>query len=338
MNLQDHLGSHNIIPLFYATEHNSIKTLKHLLRTGVNIRTKNRLGQTALHFAPKNGDATIKYLIRKGLDVSLTDNNGRHAGHIASMNGASDALKALIQAGINLNASDRQGYTPLMYAAHSGYKYTLNLLIKAGANVFKTAPSGKNLVHIIAERGHTLLLDTLVYHGLNLNTAYNDKKPLDIAKKAEHERFVTALKGFKNKNQATLLSDSIQQGHLQVVDTQLQNGAYLHRKNEHGLNHLQLAASLGQQSTIEQLLQKDIKINEQDSHGKTALHYATENNHPSAVLTLLKNGANPKIKANGIKATGLSENQSITNMLTEYEKKFLSVQDKAEQLLKSIFK
>jgi serine/threonine-protein phosphatase 6 regulatory ankyrin repeat subunit B len=80
-------------------------------------------------------------------------------------------------------------------------------------------------------------------------------------------------------------------GHLEIVQWLLQNGAALAEKNENGDTALLCAALNGHLEIVQWLLQNGVALAEKDEDGDTALLCAALNGHLEMVQWLLQNGA-----------------------------------------------
>jgi ankyrin repeat protein len=108
-----------------------------------------------------------------------------------------------------------------------------------------------------------------------------------------------------------LLKQMIQEGKLTVTD-----------KNKQGMDPLMFAVDCEfSGDLVEYLIKAGCSVNAQDQTGRTALHYACDLENSEIVDSLLRNGADPRIKDN----TGLSpldeatENEEIFDLLKEKE-------------------
>jgi len=89
----------------------------------------------------------------------------------------------------------------------------------------------------------------------------------------------------------------------------------------YNINNLIEASKKGDKELIKKILKAGIDINSQDELGFTALHEVTELGYSDLFWFLIKNGANPNIKAEHnfslLHAAGLGGNESILKYLLE---------------------
>ena len=127
----------------------------------------------------------------------------------------------------------------------------------------------------------------------------------------------------QDKYGETALHLAAANGHLNIVNTLLDNGSDINAQNKHGETALHLAAANGHLNIVNTLLDNGSDINAQNKHGDTALHLATANEHLDVVNTLLNNEA--KVDAQNLYGqTALywaeeNENPDILQVLLDYK-------------------
>jgi len=94
------------------------------------------------------------------------------------------------------------------------------------------------------------------------------------------------------------LFNAAQQGYAQMVKILLKTGIDINQQDSLGFTALHWAAYNGHQVVVESLLAHDADLNIVDNSGKTALHWAALNGHLAVVESLLAHGANPNIADN----------------------------------------
>jgi ankyrin repeat protein len=125
-----------------------------------------------------------------------------------------------------------------------------------------------------------------------------------------------------NESSQTPLMIASGNGHADIVDFLLQNGANVNAVNRSGETALIRIAQNSiinkdvQLTIVEQLILAGSTINAQEKYGKTALILATESDSPKTVRKLLENGADISIKDDN-EDTAL--NIAISNKMTEIE-------------------
>ena len=110
-----------------------------------------------------------------------------------------------------------------------------------------------------------------------------------------------------NKKNETVLDEACSQRRLELVKYLIENGADVNTKDDECKNLLHYAIdvsnkiendhSVKTKEIIQEILKKDIKINETDQSNRTPLHLACKYGDPEIVQMLVKKGAD--INANG---------------------------------------
>lgn len=135
--------------LFKAVkEKNSVK-IRCLINNGVDVKSKDEDGWTALMYAVDDKDKAIsRLLIELGADVNIRNDEGQPALMNAIFINAIEIAKILIKNGADFNILDNAGQTPLMIAALSNVKEIGELLILEGADINVKDESGRDAIYI----------------------------------------------------------------------------------------------------------------------------------------------------------------------------------------------
>jgi len=111
---------------------------------------KESVGGEELISAAKSGDVKeVERLIRSGVDLDSRDDGGWTALMCASYKNWGEIVKLLIEAGANLNMGNSWGKTALMWASYWNWVEVVKLLIEAGANL-NIRDNGGNTALILA--------------------------------------------------------------------------------------------------------------------------------------------------------------------------------------------
>ncbi|MBW7858494.1 MAG: ankyrin repeat domain-containing protein [Leptonema sp. (in: Bacteria)] len=122
--------------LVHAAQNNNFELVDRLLEAGADINSKNRQGQTVLHFAAFWGPySLVKRYVELGAKVDVADMNGQTPIMLVYEFGSMRALQLLIDKGANVNKADKWGRTALMEAARADRLTAIKILLKAGANI-----------------------------------------------------------------------------------------------------------------------------------------------------------------------------------------------------------
>ncbi|WP_353288553.1 ankyrin repeat domain-containing protein [Wolbachia endosymbiont (group A) of Pogonocherus hispidulus] len=146
VNATDGMGS----PLHYAAKHGKTEVIELLLENKADINMQNRLGETPLHWAARDGAVEAGRLLSKkdGIKIDLEDRNGLTPLHYSiidkHMDRTGDLAKILLEKGADPNFKNNWGCTPFYYAVNSyndSYSQPevdielVKLLLEKGANV-----------------------------------------------------------------------------------------------------------------------------------------------------------------------------------------------------------
>lgn len=110
--------------------------LSFLIHRGLNPRTKDHEGRTALMYAAENGNVPMaEFLLRRGVNVNARDRYGITALGRAALRQKAEAVKFLLTQGADANAVSNFGCSVLSRAIQGGDATTVQALLDAGAKV-----------------------------------------------------------------------------------------------------------------------------------------------------------------------------------------------------------
>jgi len=122
--------------LIHACEENDLKTVRKLLREGVDINATDKYGNTALQYAVGgyNNDIAKELLKFEGIDVNIMNNSG-YTVLMSSCNIDNiECFKELIKnKSIDYNIRRNDGYTALIFAVRWGRIEIIKELLKIDA-------------------------------------------------------------------------------------------------------------------------------------------------------------------------------------------------------------
>ncbi|KAL8952932.1 MAG: hypothetical protein Q9222_001191 [Ikaeria aurantiellina] len=143
--------------LFLSIEKQSKETVEALLAIGVDVDSRDDLGQTALHRATRRkSEDVMKLLLRNGANVDRKDDD-YHVGilrilldagadpstrgqqgvselYTAAKDGDVEIVKYMLESGTDPSIQTMYGWAPLRWAASYGYIGCVRLLLEAGAD------------------------------------------------------------------------------------------------------------------------------------------------------------------------------------------------------------
>lgn len=144
-----------------ATGGSGKEVVKELLSRGVDIESKNSIGETPLHVAVtcaygiggRNTDM-VDFLLENGANINAGDNGGNTAIHKVIRSHAGACLfwaRALIEKGAHVNARNLAGETPLMLACKRGHLRLVTYLLSVGATLNARSVTGKTALMFACE-------------------------------------------------------------------------------------------------------------------------------------------------------------------------------------------
>ena len=182
---------------------------------------------------------------------------------------------------------------PLYHAAMFGLRdLAEHLITEHPEHVNATGGKQETPMHAATSAGHANIISLLIEHGADIEARWGEygRTPLHCA--AWH-------------------------GRLEVGQCLLDHGADINVGDQWGFTPLMLA---GHVEFARMLLERGAVIDAQnDSSGKTALHYAVQNTYTQAVRLLLEHSADVNVCDNkGQTASQLTTDQEIVELLSKY--------------------
>ncbi|XP_075854879.1 nuclear factor NF-kappa-B p105 subunit isoform X2 [Microcebus murinus] len=150
-------------PLHLAVLTKQEEVVEDLLRAGADLSLLDRLGNSVLHLAAKEGHETVLSILLKHKKAALLINHpngeGLSAIHLAMVSNSLPCLLLLLAAGADVNAQEQKsGRTALHLAVeHDNISLAGCLLLEGDAHVDSTTYDGTTPLHIAAGRGSTRL-------------------------------------------------------------------------------------------------------------------------------------------------------------------------------------
>ncbi|KAL9055459.1 MAG: hypothetical protein Q9162_003557 [Coniocarpon cinnabarinum] len=289
--------------------------------SGTNINEdENARGSIESEVASRGANAGSSEASRQSLDNLEPDDDMAHSDSIDSPkdgeDGRSDAnadlstmfmsalrrgemffVDTLLDKGADVNARDRHGETGLYAASAFGDTSMVRLLLERGADVNAQGGQCGNALHAASREGYKEIVQILVDHGADVNAQsghYSNTLPADGSNEytqalLEHGVDVTAQGG----HHGTALQAASRNGHKEVVQILLDNGAHVGTQQD-GPNSfaLEAASIAGHKEIVEILLDRDTTVNPGESRDyRTALEAASMGGHADIIQTLLDHGA-----------------------------------------------
>lgn len=250
--------------LVEASFHGDAPKVKHLLKQGANVDSRDRSGQAGLVHAARQGHLqVVKVLLANKADVHATDRHGVTSLTMASAMGHGDIVRLLLSKGADVNAKDKSGSTALMQASAQDKREVARILLEHGADVN-------------VEDRHKM-------------TA------LRWARTPEMKRLLVKHGGVEPYNEPTRLNKRLisacRNGAIERVKNLLAKGADINGKDNKGKTPLMGACFWRKEEAVKFLLENGADVNIQDNEGMTALLWVCHRKRPEIVKLLLDAGA-----------------------------------------------
>jgi len=172
----------SISPLLIAYFYNYVKIIELLINYGADINIKNINHENLLiclsYGGLDNYIKSVKSLIKNNIDIYSKDKDGNTALHIicTKYNGYEKChLEYLLNQGLNANERNNKGNTPLMELSyHSVIDIGIPVLINYGANVNLVNNKGESSFLIACKKGKYKIASRLYEYGANPFIKDND--------------------------------------------------------------------------------------------------------------------------------------------------------------------
>ncbi len=355
----DHMNYSGNTPLMIAASNGHKEVVELLLAKGADFTIKNATNETALELAKtqeikeilekafltlgliiaiKNNDLNAAtQFIAKGVYINLTNRDKETPLIHAAKYGRKGMTELLLNNGALINAADFLGNTPLMIAARNGDKEIVKLLLEKGANFTVKNADNKTASDLAKTQEIKEILERFTYpYSFVLFNAIRSNDLKFVAESIEQGADVNFITQSKN----TPLMLAAQNGHKEIVELLLKNGAKLAAKNADN----KTASDLAKTQEIKEMLEKAtqtaklliaVKINNLqaanesikqgadvnaiDQNKNTPLMIAAQNGHTEMVQILLKSKAKFTAKnAHNKTASDLAKTQETKEILERF--------------------
>lgn len=114
-------------PLHFASAYGKFDVVKFFLDSNINIRAKDRYGDTPLHLAAQNNDKSEiveSFLDSDANNINDRTNNGWTPLHVAVQGNKPSTVKLLLGRGADIEVKDTYGQTPLDLATQRLHRYS----------------------------------------------------------------------------------------------------------------------------------------------------------------------------------------------------------------------
>ena len=241
--------------------------------------------------------ATVKLFVQAGMSLETVDDDlGWTALHKAAYASRLEVVKYLVGAGANIEARDEDGYTVLMNAAGIANNVSVvRFLVESGADVFAVGSDGKTARSLAGTVGNTAVADYLnsLENAGEFVQAAADGDLIRVRLFVEwgidkEDKALVNVGG--NSRERTALHAAARNGHLEIVQYLVGQGASVSSTDAAGATPLHAAVESGNLEIVRLLVSKGANVNAKDSSGETPLHYAASYGNKAIATHLVDNG------------------------------------------------
>eukprot|EP00927_Polykrikos_kofoidii_P002806 TRINITY_DN11120_c0_g1_i4.p1 TRINITY_DN11120_c0_g1~~TRINITY_DN11120_c0_g1_i4.p1 ORF type:complete len:1173 (+),score=234.61 TRINITY_DN11120_c0_g1_i4:233-3751(+) len=318
-------------PVMLACEQGNYGCLFTLNDAGGSLILKDIGGTTPLMFACKQGhDRCVKFLLRRSVDLDVKDNSGWTALAWCAAEAYMDSMRRLLDDKADINSRNESGKTAAMIAAHNCNERCLHLLLDKQADVETEDFQGNTALDLAkANRKETCvrILETSLtgqsaLGGLNAcSLGLNFASSEDQETKQEWFQFV--WEGNREGIQAFIREERVAvdtttkegwtaamvaaiEGHAEILQLLIYEGADLEKLDNGGFTAVMLAAKKGNRACLRKLLEEGVDVNMVAESDRTAVSLACEDGQSGCIQLLFTHSADMNRKAKYGKATGQS--------------------------------
>jgi len=181
--------------LFIAVERKHLSVAQNLLNLGVDVNSRDSMGQSSLHRATraKRRDM-VRFLIEHNAEIDCQNDDGRTPWSANVRGSDEQTLKVLLSAGADPSTKGHQGVSELYIAAQNGETAVVKLMLDSGTNPSLRTQFDWAPLHWAAYYGHFDCVNLLIQAGAELSpTSDQDASPLDLALRANQIGIVDIL-------------------------------------------------------------------------------------------------------------------------------------------------
>ena len=292
--------------LLAASQNGNRQLVEMLLRLGANVGIDDQNGDTALHWAARQGDEDmVRQLLFYQSDMQRRNIWGKTAGDLARERSHNAVLRLLGEEPVpepstGLRVADSpDDIEALQRAVQNGQKSDVIELLKKGMDVHQRFDNGDTLLHLAVNYGHGEVAQLLIdVYKLNPKAT--------------------------NKEGDNALHRAAFGGHIELVQRLIDH----YKLNpeiagQHGMNALHLAANGGHTGVVQRLIDQyrlDLKATGED--GRNVLHIATMSGHIRVVQLLIDQyhlapEATDQYSSNSLHFAALGGNSELVRLLID---------------------
>ncbi|MHB9146964.1 MAG: ankyrin repeat domain-containing protein [Candidatus Amoebophilus sp.] len=247
--------------LYLAIRRSDVEVVNLLLEYGADINSREHNGVSPLHVAvDENRTEVVKLLLEQGVDLNIRNNYQNTPLHWAIRKGYIGVAKLLVQYGADINAQGEYGASPLHIAAAENQMELVKLFLEQGADIYVKGEYNDLVLHWAAARGNVhitkLLLEHEAYICAKLNWDVFQRSVESVHCLVEREFAINS----KDDSGDTPLHKAARNGHLEVVEILLEQGANVNVTNIKGLTPYQVAKEVSILTVLGALSITDVNV------------------------------------------------------------------------------
>ena len=262
-----------------------------LLEMNIDADTKGSNGRTPLSLASEKGhDSVVSLLLKKNIDIDAKDISGRTPLSFAAEKGHGSVVTLLLLENVDVDAIDTGRRTPLSFASEKGHNSMVALLLEKNVDADVRDIDGRAPLSFAAEKGHDCVVTLLLEKNVDAEAKdTNGRTPLWWAALNGHDAIIKLLlKNVDANAKHELLLSAASQGDATIVELLLERSTDADTKDSNGRTPLSLASENGHSSVVTLLLAKNVNVGVKDTNGWTPLRWAALNGHATIVKLLLE--------------------------------------------------
>ncbi|CAD8167881.1 unnamed protein product [Paramecium pentaurelia] len=181
-----------------ATQKGNIEILDTILKLGIQLDQKTKLGQTTLHIASQSNQPILLYYLIKiaKVNIDITDNDNSTALHLASDQGSEQCASLLLAWGCKINQKNINGCSPLHVAARGGEIGITKKLLFYNAKTRLRNKQGKTAYQLSIENEYYDISQMILEYqegNIKCNNLFGQKNKARINKKCRFQMYTFIL-------------------------------------------------------------------------------------------------------------------------------------------------
>ncbi len=276
INAQDSSGR---TALYMAAEGEHLGIISILHGYNAELEAGDSYNRTALHMAISgNKELSIKCLLELGAKPSAKDKSGETALHYAVNTEDLNLIEVIYNSDQTLlNIPDEYGTTPLHLAVEGDADEVIDFLCALGADMYTKNSNGDSPLHGAAGSGCYDAVCSLLANGFDVNYKNKDGQTalFFAAESAEYRIFQLLYrhKGVeldtRDKHENTVLHIVARRVHLSVIEEIARDCLDISKYDDETKLYAKIIKLLIKEKS-------GLKLDDEDSHGRTAYHLAGE--------------------------------------------------------------